>query len=55
MAGVRRLFLLLTLFAAPAIPAFAQLPIPSAASPPPSAEDEMAADPYGRETPRGTL
>jgi MscS family membrane protein len=51
---MRRLLLGLTLLAATALPGFAQIGIPPAPSPSPG-EDEVAADPYGRETPRGAL
>jgi MscS family membrane protein len=51
-----RVLLGLILAAAAALPCFAQLSLPPAPQPSPaSAEDEAAADPYGRETPRGTL
>jgi MscS family membrane protein len=51
---LRRLLLAIALSVAAASPAAAQLPIPSSAPTPP-ADDEVHADPYGRETPRGAL
>lgn len=53
---LKRVLLLLALALAAAVPSLAQLPISSSAQPTPTpAEDEVSADPYGRETPRGTL
>ena len=55
-SGIARVLLGLAMAFVAAIPAHAQLPIPSSPQPgsaPP--EEEVGADPYGRETPRGCL
>ncbi len=53
---LRRVLLGLALAIAAAIPAHAQLPIPPSSQPGSApAEEEIGADPYGRETPRGCL
>ena len=52
---LRRVLLGLALAVAAAIPSYAQLSIPSAPQPTSTPSAEVEADPYGRETPRGTL
>ncbi len=52
---LRRVLLGLALAVAAATPSYAQLSIPSAPQPTSTPSAEVDADPYGRETPRGTL
>jgi MscS family membrane protein len=55
MVERRRRVLLALWVAAAAAPSAAQLSLPSPSQAAPPAEEEAAADPYGREAPRGTL
>ncbi len=53
---IARILLGLALAIAAAIPSYAQLPIPTSSEPGATPlEEEVGADPYGRETPRGCL